>query len=126
MLVKARFEGFDGLPAVTVTGPGPGWIAIGVENDSYTPNDAGPVQYAYGADTRWVYKTLTGKVTGNNGTFGDPAYGTAKSLWRKPPPSGTTSHGTTSPASLVPGVPNLLLALVVGGAALAALHKYRK
>jgi len=52
------------------------------ENDSYTFNQT--VDTAYGANGSYNYRTgVSGTITFNNATFGDPAYGVAKAGYYK-------------------------------------------
>ena len=54
-----------------------------VENQSYTFNS--PVDVAYGANGQYKWMTnVTGTVTFNNATFGDPAYGVVKAGYFRP------------------------------------------
>ena len=67
--------------ASTAVGPA-GYTWCAAENGSYTFNTA--VDVAYGANGSFVYKTgVTGAITFDNGTFGDPAFGVAKAGYYK-------------------------------------------
>lgn len=81
-----RFQYFKGgarqvldipLNPVTVAGLPPGYTQVAVENGSYTFNHL--VDVAYGAPGGWAFRTgVTGPITFNNATFGDPLVGTLK------------------------------------------------
>lgn len=81
-----RFQYFKGgarqvldvpLNPVTVAGLPPGYTQVAVENGSYTFNHL--VDVAYGAPGGWAFRTgVTGPITFNNATFGDPLVGTQK------------------------------------------------
>jgi len=69
------------LAAATPVGPA-GYTYCAAENGSYTFSQT--VDVAYGANGAFNYKTgLTGTVTFNNATFGDPISGTAKAGFYK-------------------------------------------
>jgi hypothetical protein len=60
-----------------------GYIEVAVENES--ANFATPVDLAYGTNGSYNYKSnISGDVTFNNATFGDPVVGTLKRGYYKP------------------------------------------
>lgn len=81
-----RFQYFKGgvrevldipLNPVNVAGLPPGYTQVAVEGGSYTFNHL--VDVAYGAPGGWAFRTgVTGPITFNNATFGDPLVGTLK------------------------------------------------
>lgn len=81
-----RFQYFKGgtrqvldvpLNPVTVAGLPPGYTQVAVEGGSYTFSHL--VDVAYGAPGGWAFRTgVTGPITFNNATFGDPLVGTLK------------------------------------------------
>ena len=62
--------------AFDATASVPTWSFCAAENGSCTV--AGTRQVRYGANGRYVVKTITGNVNCNNATFGDPIYGVVK------------------------------------------------
>jgi len=74
-----------------IAGPA-GYTWCANENGSYTFNQT--VDVAYGANGAFVYKSgVSGTITFNNATFGDPAYGVGKAGFYK---------AASSTASLIP------------------------
>ena len=81
-----RFQYFKGgarqtlnipLGAAVVAGLPPGYVKVADEGQSYTFDDL--VDVAYGAAGGWAFRTgVTGPITFNNATFGDPLVGTLK------------------------------------------------
>ena len=70
-----------------IAGPA-GYTWCASENGSYTFNQT--VDVAYGANGAFVYKSgVSGTITFNNATFGDPAYGVAKAGFYKAASSST-------------------------------------
>lgn len=60
-----------------------GYTQVVVENQSHTFNDL--VDVAYGANGKFVYRrNVTGTITFNNDTFGDPIVGTVKAGYFRP------------------------------------------
>jgi hypothetical protein len=88
----SRPSGSTTPPATGPTGPSGFTYAVG-ENQSYTFTS--PVDVAYGANGQFNYKYgVTGTVSFNNATFGDPIPGTYKSgFFRAASGTGTTSSG---------------------------------
>ncbi|MCW1886606.1 hypothetical protein OKA04_17845 [Luteolibacter flavescens] len=88
-----RFQYFKGgnrqtlnIPLNTgvATGLQPGFIKVAEENQSYNFGTT-LVDVAYGANGSYYYKTgVTGNITFNNATFGDPLVGTVKSGYYRP------------------------------------------
>ena len=70
------------LTSATMTSLPSGYVAICNENQSYT--FSGPVDVAYGESGGYTFRQgLSGTITFNNTTFGDPLVGTAKKgYWR--------------------------------------------
>lgn len=62
----------------------PGYVSVCNENESYTFSSTVPVDIAYGKPGGFTFRHgVTGTVTFNNSTFGDPLVGTTKlGYWR--------------------------------------------
>jgi hypothetical protein len=74
------------IPLTTgpATGLAQGYIKVADEGGSYNFGDA-IVDVAYGADGAYYFKTgVTGSISFNNATFGDPLVGTQKSGYFRP------------------------------------------
>lgn len=69
--------------AILTTLP-PGFVRVCNENQSYTFSSTTPVDVAYGESGGYTFKRgITGPITFNNSTFGDPLVGTPKGgFWR--------------------------------------------
>ena len=91
-------------PAVTPP-PGSGWTYCVAEWEFCS--FAGTKEVAFGKNTAWNYRTLTGGTDCTNAVFGDPADGVVKECWTRdpvisppppPPPSGYPASFFTGPA----------------------------
>jgi len=62
----------------------PGYVKVADENQSFTFSSTVPVDVAYGKPGGYVFRNgVTGAITFNNATFGDPLVGTGKEgYWR--------------------------------------------
>jgi hypothetical protein len=88
-----RFQYFKGgarqtlnIPLATGVAPGlpPGYVKVADENQSYNFGTE-VVDVAYGAGSNFYFKSgVTGSITFNNATFGDPLVGTFKGGYFRP------------------------------------------
>lgn len=72
------------LTTATQSGLPAGYVKICDENQSYSFSSTTPVDIAYGASGGFTFRQgITGTITFNNNTFGDPLFGTFKGgYWR--------------------------------------------
>ena len=93
-------------PAPVTTSPAPtttdtSWKVCAAEGG--TCNFSGTRQVRYGIEGKYAYKSLTGPVGCDNGTFGDPAYGSTKSCaYAETATTSTTPAPTPTPTPTSP------------------------
>ena len=96
-LVLVKSAPFDYPFNANNPGP-PGYTKCADENQSYTFTN--PVDVAYGAKESFNYKyNVTGAITFNNTTFGDPCSGVVKAGYYKSANANTTPTPTVTPTT---------------------------